>query len=281
MVDTELGFTEFSVILPIELWYHIIELLRNDPYSLLTCALTCWAWSRRSTLLLNPMTITQLESWSSVDQLISRVRAHPEVTACTTFVGIHCGSGQSTWPSVLAMHIQSHYKRLHSLSLGSVDFNTAHPTILTCLGAFRAVVHLWLSNCKFSSFPSLVRFVTSFPKLDDLLVENVGWIQHQHLPNALRRQRSKKLALGRLGITMETGSMDYVPMFVDWLLKHTSYAASMTQLTLKIRAPIERGSIKSLLQACINISILQFDISSGLITSLLGEVLRHPQRAPV
>ncbi|GJE88730.1 hypothetical protein PsYK624_048130 [Phanerochaete sordida] len=176
--------------LPPELVFNIVQLFeatarRDEAYlsdhstrhGLSACASACREWCTRfQPLLFQRLRISTL---ADVETLAALVRIHPALGQWVdTLVLVE---DQDPHAHMLILLLTSRLPSLTSLTIqvvGEARQRVApfqYPPILASISGFQGVKNLTLERCRFSSFKSLSRVVSAFPKLISLACRGVTW----------------------------------------------------------------------------------------------------------
>ncbi|PCH38785.1 hypothetical protein WOLCODRAFT_161819 [Wolfiporia cocos MD-104 SS10] len=182
--------------LPIEMWYYIIDLLYEEPETLLQCRLVCKAWYEKCVSRLDRPTGV-IYSLEDADMLIRLTRTVPRFRDFVEFLTFMGKPSNWTNPVVelnwlgdaiamLAGQDLPKLKRIE-IKLAQIKAETLRPDFFTQLSTFTTITHLALLITELPSIAFFGRFVCSFQGLEDLDLQMIR-LTSSDPPVPLRRR---------------------------------------------------------------------------------------------
>ncbi|PCH41667.1 hypothetical protein WOLCODRAFT_24910 [Wolfiporia cocos MD-104 SS10] len=224
---------------PIEVWEHIINMLRDEPRALMACELVCKRWSKKCQYLLRRLTSMsilrnreEVVLWAKTihamhrhGNRVSRVHIRGSTEAAAKGRSLaHLG----TFTAMLAGCLPS--LRELFIKYGDWRAGAIPEAIFLHLTTFRAVTDLRLLDVTFPSITIFGRVVCALSNLRELKLENVSFT-NPHVPSPTRRFTPPRL-------------LSYIEIW--WIssailraLTTTTIAAQCQHLNLTSEVPLE------------------------------------------
>lgn len=173
--------------LPFELWEHIIDYLRLEPYALLACYSTCWAFrgpAGKWLWILSRPTIL-LDDHTSLDRFVEEVRTTPGRAQSVKQLSL---TRAPITFALIPYRLATQLINLRDLRLWYILEAPNVPSSTWSLygRAFPGVVILTLDEVRLPSFKDFVRFIASFRTLRELYLSSVSCAHPGALPGIQR-----------------------------------------------------------------------------------------------
>lgn len=245
-MDTPLsttGIMSTTLVLPVEIWEHIISCLRNDYAALQACLRVCRSWHDRS--LFHLLTKSHLYHRSQVLRLSKMARSQPRIAPMVREVIV--GRGEylrhranihhlGAFAAMLARKCTS----MEQLTLQGAEWRAGdvHPDIFLHLSAFSSITSLNLCEVTFPSVVVFGRLVFALHNIEslqcyDIIFKTAGRFEKLALPNAEARSR-----LTRLTLESDLKSITHI---INFLLI-TRIASRLTNITFVDYTSRQRAS---------------------------------------
>lgn len=217
--------------LPLELWLYIIKSLQRDPFTLVSCALTCRTFRRPAQRLIN---VYQLKcrsikstTYDDINELVGEVsgssgngrRIHQLTVEGASFMPI---LPAEVAVSVIPLRLSRQLTKLQEMCINGIT-NQLHfnPSTWRLYGrAFSSVTSLKLNCILFPSFVDFASLITSFSTLSSLSLREIRCRNHA-APLSIAKPPSKrvlKLQLLDLGLVRDDEGW-FMMMFSAWFFK--------------------------------------------------------------
>ena len=152
--------------LPPELITQIISHLHHDNRALAACSTVCraWTYTARCYLFASPRALMQQD----IDDLLcSKSVAIPFVRQLRLL-------GPLSWNGIIPRVVRAGFKFEMITSLSLTAFYSTYAVARSMfISHFAAIARLALHACTFQDLPDFVHFISSFPRLESLVVTNI------------------------------------------------------------------------------------------------------------